>query len=1404
MKIFLSIITFLTLSCVNSLYCNEIFKQLTIDDGLAHTDANCIAQDSTGLVWIGTYAGLQNYDGYSLQTFDYYPPEQKIFQSHNRILSLACTKSKLWLGTESGLTCFNLNTHRYTPYYIENKDTKYNFKSPISKLFTDPSGCHLWIQSSKEMIVAQIQNDTILPLKWDSEEERILGKGFTDLQFQGETIWATNGQHIAQLSIRNDKVCILHLYKVSELLQRKETVQSIYLINDFLYMRTGGGCYRISVTNHQLDKTTLVYTDFHSTDSRIPTYTNGKFIVSKEGTLWCAHSKGIFEIQSPFSDTPSIQEYLRNAKNDNQFALKIKDLLIDKYNNLWVTTNSWGVFYQTLSKPLFKNLSKQDFKEMGFSQNEIASVTGQANGVIWMIVEYASLFRYDPQTEELSLIPLQKDNSKTIYLQNVEISHDQKHLYIGTSNGIFIYDIHTKKTTTLPLTQSHSAQKIYASISYLQEDESGRLWVGTWGNGLFCISDPLTSPVVTLQLNTQTDPCILSNQITHIRIIGKSVFICTTNGLNRLLLTDTGKIKALSAYQINENTPATSMSTNYLACIDCNNDTVCWIGTIGGGLNKVVLHSERNNDYTATCYTTKNGLTSNDCEIVLTDNLGNVWIGGNGITQLDVPKNKIYTYSFADGLQNNAFKINVSYKDKDGTLYMGGLHGLSSFQPEHFTYDTNSYALMFSNLFINNQQIIPGNAYNGHIVLNKILDKTSKLTLNHLQNNFSISFTVLGYELSEQIMYRYRLKGFQKDWHTQRYTNNEIYFSNLPYGSYTLEIQLSTDRGYTWHTSGKELKITTLPPWWLSNYAKTAYVLFVITFIIIAFRQYNKEQNLKKENEIQKILIVQDQEKYQAKMQFFMNASHELKTPLTLILLAAEKFADENKQSKECKAILSNTKKMVALISELVDIRKTDLGISTLNPSHFNMSRITRQLFEEIKPWADNKHISITYTSDCEDLEIYADIEKIGKMIINLFSNAIKYTNTEGKIDISFRKGTLKKLAPHYATIHTEGYIDAEQPVCILTVRDTGIGISAESIRLIYERFFQVNESSKSHLGSGIGLTIVKNIVLQHKGIIIVSSERIVGTEFIVALPVCNYNIENKAIETPTFNFEEFMNEQYNEYNPEEEIRKEETVLIADNPNLPTLLLVEDNKELQVTLKEHLSVAYNIHIADNGQIGLKMCMSIFPDIIISDVMMPEMDGIEMCRRIKNNLSVAYIPIVLLTAKNNVESQIEGYESGADLYIPKPFSMKLLEVNLHRLLKQRQQVEAIKENNEISISNESPKSILNNEELRVMTEKLKRIIDENISNPELSPEQLSSALGVSRTKLYRDLKRIDGQSLADYVRNIRLEKAAYLLVNSNLNIQEVMNEVGFINSSHFTKIFKLKYEKTPSEYKKSMA
>lgn len=292
-------------STITTIHANEIFKHLNIDNGLAHTDANCLAQDSTGLIWIGTFAGLQSYDGYTLETFDYYPQGHKVYESHNRIRAIVCNKNRMWLGTESGLTCFDLNTHRYIPYYIEDEKLSIQLRATVTDLFIAPDGCHLWIRTPQEIIAVQAQNDTLSPMKWDSEADRIFCKGISDIQFQGKTAWASSGWHIMRLSIENGRIALLNSHEAGKLFGKDQWIRSICLRDSFLYARSGDGCYRFSVANGQLDYTAPAYINFNRIHPRIPAITNGKLVVSEEGGLWCGYSAGIFEVQQPFSSHPS-------------------------------------------------------------------------------------------------------------------------------------------------------------------------------------------------------------------------------------------------------------------------------------------------------------------------------------------------------------------------------------------------------------------------------------------------------------------------------------------------------------------------------------------------------------------------------------------------------------------------------------------------------------------------------------------------------------------------------------------------------------------------------------------------------------------------------------------------------------------------------------------------------------------------------------------------------------------------------------------------------------------------------------------------------------------------------------------------------------------------------------------
>ena len=445
------------------------------------------------------------------------------------------------------------------------------------------------------------------------------------------------------------------------------------------------------------------------------------------------------------------------------------------------------------------------------------------------------------------------------------------------------------------------------------------------------------------------------------------------------------------------------------------------------------------------------------------------------------------------------------------------------------------------------------------------------------------------------------------------------------------------------------------------------------------------------------------------------------------------------------------------------------------------------------------------------------DLEKFSMVLTNLLSNAMKYTSNEGRVEVSLTTGTDVVPSPKYENSFQVGDTIWGEEVCILKVSDTGVGISAETISKIYDRFFQIRDNSSVHLGSGIGLAIAKNMVLLHGGNIIVSSERMKGTEFIVTLPMrLKEEVQDKN--NNAFDVHDYLQSVHVEYNYDmepQEASVDEDKEAAGDPDKQTLLLVEDNVELLSMLKEHFQLKYHVITAENGEEGLRKCTEFYPDLIISDVMMPLMDGIEMCKAIRNNLSIAYTPIILLTAKSTVENQIEGYESGADLYLPKPFSMKILELNVARLLAQKlrmmqaghAQEMPVEANPEEQMEGQEPaepeatRKSIKSEKDKEFIESLNGFLEENISNPDLSVDMLCKHFGLGRTRLYAMVKEISGQSLGDFIRDMRLNKAAYLLKHTDMNITEIIYETGFGSNSHFSKVFKNKFGVTPSDFAK---
>lgn len=1384
------------------------FRTLNMDNGLAHTDVTCITQDLSGLIWIGTNGGLQSFDGYNLQSYEYYKDNDRIRLLHDRITSIEADSCNLWVGTESGLLKFDYNVGRYVDYIVcdELESLQHSHVKNI-KLVKDNT---MLVFTTDSLYIVRDYNNCLHPVKFDSYYDSM--KNAHSVVEAAGYIWLCTAEKLTQLEITKSGIAHVNSFSCRDLSKHNEQASSLYVKDNFLYIRINSGCIRYLLEeNGMLNMERTDYYNFKSLNPYIPQNTSGKIIVDNKNTIWCTSRVGLLEISNT-SGIMKAKVHSRESFNVTSVNSNfISTVFIDSFNNIWVGTWGRGLNYKSLSMPIFGTISDNyDKGDFGIKGAFVKDVDKDSRGNLWIITQKQGLNLYSINKGLLFHTDFSDILGKGAVFKSVKLSRDEKKVYVGMLKGIISYDIETKLTKLLVYPSEKALINDNIDVSDIVYDGNGYLWVATWNKGVYCFKEQNNTLVLLQNLNVNNhlkSNCVPSLFYDEYK---NEMMVCTRSGIIRILLDkEILKLRKVVSYAVDSNNN-NSLSNNFIASIDRQNDSIYWVGTLGGGLNKVVFKDTVDNAYSATSLMVQDGMMSNDAEIVLVDNDENVWVGGYGIVKYDTHTDLISRYDYLDGLQSNYFKYGSSYKGKDGVLYMGGVSGLNYFYPHHVQTNNEKFKLYLSNLYVHGKKVNSGETQNGVITLPVAIDKLDKLVLHHDQNDFSIEFSALGYNLSNRIVYRYRLKGYESNWRVVPVSTNSVLYSNLDYDTYKFELMYSTNNGQTWNDTVKTLTIDILPPWWLSSWAKITYLVITVSLIAMFFYLYVKELNMKHKISLHDIEKKKDEENHQLKLQFFMNISHEFKTPLTIIISSIERLEREiqgiqvsHTVGDSLKSISRNANRLLSLITELVDFRKSDLNISSLNLKEDNISKCVSIIVDEFSPWANRKNIELRLKSE-GSISMVFDQEKISMILTNLLSNAIKYTSEGGCVEVELFSGKDIDIKPKYVNSYQVGDTIWGENVCVLRVSDTGIGISSESISKIYDRFFQVKNNTSVHLGSGIGLAIAKNMVLLHNGNIIVSSERMKGTEFIVTIPM--NNILDVSENNSDFNVEEFLQTAHIEYNYmyDDNI---ETENIKIDESKQTLLIVEDNIELISLLKTHFVDNFNVITALDGEMGLKYCNEYFPDLIISDVMMPKMDGIEMCKAIRNNLSIAYTPIIMLTAKSTIENQIEGYESGADLYLPKPFSMRILELNVHRLLDMKAKMIRHEESNIDVDSNKQvteevvTRKTIKEEKDKEFIDRLNSFLNENLSNPDLSVDMLCRELGIGRTRLYSTVKELSGESLGDFIRDMRLNKAAYLLKHTDMNVTEIIYETGFGSNSHFSKVFKSKFGVTPSDYAK---
>jgi signal transduction histidine kinase/ligand-binding sensor domain-containing protein/DNA-binding response OmpR family regulator len=1347
------------------------FKYLTVDEGLSHTDANDIAQDRNGYIWVGTFFGLDRFDGYTIKKYyNVNVPLQNAFK--NRVRCLYPDKDgMIWLGTENGVQCFDSKTEKYIDFEQDSGESKIIF-SKIFKISTNRicglvGGKFKVYQIKGTKLVNQKihspSNLQVTGIAKDSDDQLYLSSnhGLWTLNAEGKfsVVPVNNFPNRSLNGVFVDKGGDLLLVERNQLIK----------IGAVLAERTS-----TPVKSYQLKKS-----------YRFQDGTEIRDIVPGRTDYWVNTGNELIRLDKDF-------KYLQTVNNSSSHSTlnsnSLNKLLIDRSECLWVCTFGGGVNYCDLNQKLFFTLQHNYKAQNSLSGNHIRSIL-ETGKELWIGTTANGLNLYDLKTNKFSYY---NSYNSTIRIRDdavTALTTDRNgNLWIGTNKGLSVL-----RSDRRALLDIKGSEKFPATaIEALAMDFYGNIWFGNHADRFGVIWKDRHDVYQVTYYQKGEGYYIWADKDQP------RVFISSNYGLKQIEVDTQGGIVKMKIYRASKK--ANSLSSDYTYPVTRQNDHTYWIGTIGGGVNRLKLGP--GSRYGIKTYNGQFGV-QHDVESVEIDDTGKIWMGGNGLQCLDPVSGRVFQYDKNDGLQGNSFKVGASYKGAGGRLYFGGINGLNYFYPGQIRANRISAEPRFTDIKINNKILNYGDSGLPDEDIGQTIGYKKELRLSQRQNNFTIFFAAMHFANPLKCRYRYKLIGFDEEWQYTDGRNPSASYSNLDFSDYRFVMQASNNDG-VWSRSEAEISIIVFPPWWKSDLAKSIYcAMFIATILAIYFFQH-KWHRMKTQMEIsaaeekkRQEISQQQYEFYQQQLTFFTNVSHEFRTPLTLILGPLESLIRENKNPElvhSYQLMFRNAKRLINLVSELMNFRKVADSVVKLQVQPLVITDFFKDIAWEFQDLAESKSIRFNFTDhtreECQQPLIgFFDVQIVEKILFNLLNNSFKYTSHGGEVsfDLFFNLDEFKASFDSGFELLNDG--PRAKQYLYFRVLDTGIGISAESITQIFDRYYRI---SKNHLGSGVGLALVKSLTQLHKGDIYVYSERHKGTEIIIGLPLGeeNYVLHEKALTGTELQMQL------------EAVDKSVLLPVIEKETPPSfqrgkkrILIVEDNQELRSFLRQTLEKFYSVAEAAEGYSAIDVAVDLVPDLIISDVMMPGINGIELCKLIKERFETRHIPFMILSAKDSLDTKLEGMESGADYYFAKPLSIDLLLVTVRNIFEQGTKLKLKYTNDYLSEATE----LVHSEKDKIFFQRLLDVIENNIRDPALDVDFLCKHLFISRTKLYQKIKSTSDQSVGEFIRSIRLKKAVQIMTHEDVAINEVVDRIGFQSSSNFSRAFRKEYGKSPLQF-----
>ncbi|MDD2436455.1 MAG: two-component regulator propeller domain-containing protein [Massilibacteroides sp.] len=1325
----------------------ESGRMFSADKELSNSLLYDMHQDCYGVIWIATEDGLNRYDGSKFTIYRHDNKNPKSLQ-HNYVRVLfEDSQKRYFIGLLNGLQLYDHATDTFEKVLMLNKSgielSPHVFsilerKNHEILIGTSGQGIFKLVQDKDRFFALQVYNDEISYFISCLYEDQ---KGNLWVATQDKGLFRLNHNYVLKSFLKNGDV---GLNSISSICEDEEGHVLVGSLTKGLFMHD------------------------EKTDSFLPVdYSGGRNLPIK--TLFINSPEEIFlgtdglGMKIYKTKERAIVDTTFNISSFNFEKSKVHSILRDNAGNTWLGIFQKGVILIPEQTNKFNYIGYKSVRYNTIGTNCVMSLCEDRNGIVWVGADNDGIYGVHLKGGQYAhFYPTGKPNSVPSTLMAIFEDSNQD-LWLGSYlNGMGRFDRNNgryEQVKELVDDNGSPIERVYC----FAEDWEKNLWVGTHGGGLYRM-DLRTRKITNFNrpadMGYGNEQNVLANYWINCLLLSSDstkLYIGTYDGLLCLDIPKNDYGSTFGTVQL--------LKTRVIYSIYEDKPGNIWLGTSEG------LIRVDKDTHALSSYSTEDGLSSKVICAIRGDQAGNLWISTHyGISQFNPEREDFINYYASDGLQGNEFSKCVSFIDHNDNIIFGGINGITYFDPSEIKFQKKKLDVRISDFYIHDQPVRKGTKSGSKSVIDTTVVDANVFHLSQKDNSFSIEFTVMEFNTPERIVYSYKVN--DENWISLHPGTNRVSFSNLTPGNYYFKVKA---KDYNSYSDEKSISVIISPVWYFSTWAKLVYFLLFLSMlylIVLQVRQrYRSRQRLLQHRH--------EQEINEAKLQFFMNIAHEIRTPMSLIISPLKKLmtTDTDKERRKSYGMINrNAERILNLINQLMDIRKIDKGLMTLKFQEVEMVSFLKELCHYFEYQSKTKNIRFSCSSVFERLDVWVDPKNFDKIIMNVLSNAFKYTPEGGEINICVDVSEVRK-----------------KKYCRIIISDTGIGIREDELELIFERFYQIrNSCNNSNVSTGIGLHLTRSLVELHHGEIKAESRVNEGTRFIIQLPLgCEHLKTEEIEENPDLKMEcPASSEAFSR--PFED---EDTKIRSKSKR--RVMIIDDEEEIRKYVAGELAGEYHMIECSDGKDALPMILKIKPDLVISDIMMPGMDGIALCRKIKQNVNINYIPVILLTAKTKEEDNLEGLSIGADAYIVKPFYIELLKKTVENLIRNREILRNTYKGSQQQEDKITKIQIKSADEK--LMERVMKVINANLANPKLNVEMIAEEVGISRVHLHRKLKELTNQSTRDLIRNIRLKQGADLLADKNLTISEVAEATGFTNLGYFSNAFKDLYGVPPSSY-----